>query len=344
MVDVKKLESEILSQLDCVGEPEQLQTLRNTFTGRKGKLTLALRSLGTMDKEERSGLGKELNNLRSLVEDRIVALEKKFREDDRQELIGKDQVDVTLPGKHIVGGGSHPLTQVMREIINIFISFGFVLAEGTDLETDYYNFGALNFPEDHPARDAQDTFYTDITNEKDGTFILRTHTSPVQIHVMQSVRPPIRTLMPGRVYRHEAIDSSHSAVFHQVEGLAVDTHITFADLKGILTLFVRRMFGPTIKVRFRPSFFPFTEPSAEIDIQCLLCKGKGCGVCKRTGWLEMLGAGMVHPNVFRAVKYDPHVVSGYAFGMGVERIAMLKFGVNDMRLFFENDMRFLRQF
>jgi len=344
MVNVKKLKSEILLQLDRVEQPGELKSLRSSIAGRKGTLTRALRSLGTLQKDERSRLGKELNELQSLVEERINALEKQFKEKGRQQSVRQEQLDVTLPGRRIMGGGSHPLTQIMREIITIFVSFGFVLAEGPDIETDYNNFSALNFPEEHPARDAQDTFYADVFDEKEKKLILRTHTSPVQIHVMQSVKPPIRALMPGRVYRHEAIDASHSAVFHQVEGLAVDTSITFADLKGVLTLFVRRMFGRTIQVRFRPSFFPFTEPSAEIDIQCLFCKGKGCGVCKKTGWLEMLGAGMVHPRVLKAVTYDPAHVSGYAFGMGVERIAMLKFGVNDMRLFFENDMRFLSQF
>ncbi|MFH1380200.1 MAG: phenylalanine--tRNA ligase subunit alpha [bacterium] len=344
IVDIKKLTSEITLALDSVGNADQLQQFTAAYTGRKGRLTSALRALGDLPKEDRSLAGKELNELRVKVEGRVHTLEKTFKTAQLAEDIHKENIDVTLPGKILDIGSSHPLTQILSDIINICRQFGFILAEGNDAETDYFNFEALNFPENHPARDAQDTFFIDAKNKDQEKLLLRTHTSPVQIHVMKTIKPPFRALMPGRVYRHEAIDASHSAVFHQVEGLAVDTNITFADLKGMLTLLMQRIFRKDTMLRFRPSFFPFTEPSAEVDIQCIFCQGTGCGICKKTGWLEMLGAGMVHPNVFRGVGYDPEIVAGFAFGMGVERVAMLKYGVNDMRLFYDNDMRFLKQF
>ncbi|HRZ87260.1 MAG TPA: phenylalanine--tRNA ligase subunit alpha, partial [bacterium] len=248
-----------------------------------------------------------------------------------------ESVDVTLSGRRTVLGKRHPLNRVMEEVLGVFTRMGFAVREGPEIETEYYNFEALNIPKLHPARDMQDTFYV-----KDD-LLLRTHTSPVQIRVMESMRPPLRVVAPGKVYRRDA-DVTHSPMFHQVEGFMVDEHITFADLKGVLTVFCRAMFGAETKVRFRPSFFPFTEPSAEVDISCVICSGKGCRVCKSTGWLEILGSGMIHPEVFRHVKYDSEKYSGFAFGMGIERIAMLKYGVNDIRLFFENDVRFLEQF
>jgi phenylalanyl-tRNA synthetase alpha chain len=246
--------------------------------------------------------------------------------------------DYTLPGRSQTRGHRHLITQTMDEVVSIFYGMGFEVADGPDIETDYYNFSALNFPPDHPARDMQDTFFI---NEE---YLLRTHTSPVQVRTFEQRRPPVRILAPGRSYRNEAINARSYCVFHQIEGFYVDKDVTFADLKGVLTAFAEEYFGPRTQVRFRPSFFPFTEPSTEVDVTCLLCAGKGCTICKQEGWLEILGAGMIDPEVFKAVDYDPNVFSGYAFGMGVERIAMLKHGVNDIRLFYENDLRFLKQF
>jgi phenylalanyl-tRNA synthetase alpha chain len=255
----------------------------------------------------------------------------------------KNQVDPTLPGISLPAGGIHPLTLAMREVIDIFSKLGFVCADGPEIETDYYNFEALNFPEEHPAKDTHDTFYLNLNDGKKD-YILRTHTSPVQIRVMKTHKPPLRILIPGRVFRHEATDATHSFVFNQVEGLVVDEKTNFEDLKGNLNEFAHKMFGESLNTRFRPSFFPFTEPSAEMDIQCIFCSGKGCRICKFTGWLEIMGAGMVHPNVLKSGGYDSEKYTGYAFGMGVERIAILKYGVNDMRLFYENDIKFLSQF
>jgi phenylalanyl-tRNA synthetase alpha chain len=271
--------------------------------------------------------------LEALVESRL----NETREAERQQKRSRRRHDLTLPGRRPVQGSLHPLTIVNDEIISIFVGLGFSVAEGPEVEDDYHNFEALNFPRDHPARDMQDTFYLG----EDA--LLRTHTSPVQIRTMQTQRPPVRIICPGRVYRRDA-DITHSPMFHQVEGLAVDRNVSMGDLKGTLELFARAMFGPRSKIRFRPSFFPFTEPSAEVDVLCFLCGGEGCRVCRQSGWLEILGSGMVHPQVLRNVGYDPEEVTGWAFGMGVERIAMLKYGVDDIRLFFENDLRLLRQF
>ncbi len=270
-----------------------------------------------------------------------VLLETRVDEARRAERVSerrRQRLDLTLPGRRPPLGTVHPLTRVHDEIVTIFAGLGFSVAEGPDIETDYYNFEALNIPADHPARDMQDTFYLP------GGLLLRTHTSPVQIRTMLAQKPPVRIVVPGRVHRRDVPDASHSPVFHQVEGLAVDRHVTMADLKGTLELFAREMYGPKSRIRFRPSFFPFTEPSAEVDVVCFLCGGDGCRVCKQSGWLEILGSGMVHPQVLRNVGYDPEEVTGWAFGMGIERIAMLKYGIDDIRLFFENDLRFLRQF
>jgi phenylalanyl-tRNA synthetase alpha chain len=256
---------------------------------------------------------------------------------DLKKRLSSETIDVTLPGKYTPVGREHPINKVLREIEDIFVSMGFGIEEGPQVELDYYNFEALNVPKDHPARDMQDTFY--ITDD----VLLRTHTSPVQIRTMEKQKPPLRFIAPGKVYRCDA-DISHTPMFHQVEGLMVDTDVSFSDLKGVLETFIHRMFSPETPVRFRPSFFPFTEPSAEVDIGCIFCEGKGCQVCKGTGWLEILGAGMVNPRVFEMVGYNPEVYTGFAFGMGVERITMLKYGIDDIRLFFENDLRFLRQF
>ena len=316
----------------------ELEQVRVRFLGRQGALTQLLRSLGTLPPEERPVVGAAANEakrqLEALLETRVAEAAQAERVTERR----RQRLDLTLPGRRPPLGTVHPLTRVHDEIVTIFAGLGFSVAEGPDIETDYYNFEALNIPADHPARDMQDTFYLP------GGLLLRTHTSPVQIRTMLAQKPPVRIVVPGRVHRRDVPDASHSPVFHQVEGLAVDRHVTMADLKGTLELFAREMFGPTSRIRFRPSFFPFTEPSAEVDVVCFLCGGDGCRVCKQSGWLEILGSGMVHPQVLKNVGYDPEEVTGWAFGMGIERIAMLKYGIDDIRLFFENDLRFLRQF
>jgi phenylalanyl-tRNA synthetase alpha chain len=296
------------------------------------------RALGSLPAAERPLVGAAANEakreLEQLVDERLAAAQDAERARERAAA----RPDLTLPGRRPPLGVVHPLRRVEDEIVDVFAGLGFSVVEGPEIETDYNNFEALNFPADHPARDMQDTFFLP------GDRLLRTHTSPVQIRTMKSVPPPVRVIVPGRVYRRDIADASHSPVFHQVEGLAVDRNISMGDLKGTLELFAREMFGARSKIRFRPSFFPFTEPSAEVDVLCFLCGGDGCRVCKQSGWLEILGSGMVHPNVLRNVGYDPEDVTGWAFGMGIERIAMLKYGVDDLRLFFDNDLRFLRQF
>jgi phenylalanyl-tRNA synthetase alpha chain len=338
------LQDEVLERIqNCNSEPEMEQVRIETL-GRSGRLTLMLRGLKELPAEERPRAGEQLNHLRKLFEERIEARARQIKERARAKALQDDWIDITLPGTRWERGRVHPLTLVIDEIIDVFSGMGFEIARGPDIEDDYHNFEALNIPKDHPARDMQDTFFVS------SGMLLRTHTSPVQIRTMESRKPPLQIIVPGAVYRHDD-DATHSPMFHQVEGFVVDQHISFADLKGVLTHFLRQIFSPETGVRFRPSFFPFTEPSAEIDIQCLFCDGKGtgpqgqtCRVCKATGWLEILGAGMIDPQVFRFVRYDPEKFSGFAFGMGVERIAMLKYGIDDIRLFFQNDLRFLRQF
>jgi phenylalanyl-tRNA synthetase alpha chain len=281
-------------------------------------------------------VGREANVLKAKIEAALEGREQALRATLHDALAAQEAVDITLPGRPVARGSLHPLTAILYEIIEVFQHLGFGVAEGPEVELDFYNFEALNIPKDHPARDMQDTFY--ITDD----VLLRTHTSPVQIHVMKAQSPPVKIVAPGRVYRRDA-DPTHSPMFHQVEGLLVDHGVSFADLKGTLTAFVNQFFGAGTRLRFRPSYFPFTEPSAEVDIECVMCKGAGCRVCKGSGFLEILGAGMVDPEVFRAVGYDPEI-TGFAFGMGVERIAMLRYGIDDIRLFFENDLRFLQQF
>ena len=315
----------------------ELERLRVRFLGRQGELTQLLRSLGQLPPDERPLVGAAANEAKRELEALLDARLAEAREVERAGERRQQRVDLTLPGRRPPAGAVHPLTRVHDEIVTIFVGLGFSVAEGPEIETDYYNFEALNFPPDHPARDMQDTFFLP------GDRLLRTHTSPVQIRTMQAQRPPVRIICPGTVYRRDA-DITHSPMFTQVEGLAVDRHVTMADLKGTLELFAREMFGPRSRIRFRPSFFPFTEPSAEVDVVCFLCGGEGCRVCTQSGWLEILGSGMVHPQVLRNVGYDPEEVTGWAFGMGIERIAMLKYGIDDIRLFFENDLRFLRQF
>ena len=334
---IEALRGEAVRSIGECASRDELEALRVRFLGRKGAVTAMLRGLKDLPAAERPAAGQAVNGLRdelsTLLDARLVTLR------GREEEAGfrRETVDVTLPGAPVSRGAPHPVSLVMERITGIFSGLGFAVEEGPEVETDRYNFEALNFPPDHPARDMQATLYVG------GGLLLRTHTSPVQVRVMERQKPPLRCIMPGRVYRCDN-DVSHSPMFHQVEGLAVGEGVSFGELKGLLGFFVRRMFGPGTALRFRPSFFPFTEPSAEIDISCVICAGKGCRVCKGSGWIEILGAGMVHPAVFEAVGYDPERYTGYAFGMGVERIAMLRYGIDDIRLFFENDVRFLEQF
>jgi phenylalanyl-tRNA synthetase alpha chain len=316
----------------------ELEEVRVRFLGRQGALTQLLRSLGNLPPGERPLVGAAANEAKRELEVLLDQRLNEAREVERARSRRQQRLDLTIPGRRPSPGSIHPLTRVHDEIVTIFAGLGFSVAEGPEIETDYHNFEALNIPSDHPARDMQDTFYLP------GGLLLRTHTSPVQIRTMLAQRPPVRIVVPGRVHRRDIPDASHSPVFHQVEGLAVDRGVTMADLKGTLELFAREMFGPRSRIRFRPSFFPFTEPSAEVDVVCFLCGGDGCRVCKQSGWLEILGSGMVHPQVLRNVGYDTEEVTGWAFGMGIERIAMLKYGVDDIRLFYENDLRFLGQF
>ena len=325
---------EALKDLETLENTDDLQDLSVRYLGRKGILTQFLRNISKLPVAQRPAAGKKANQIKSL-------LEKAFKE-AAEKLASLDQaaeaaIDVSLPGRAVACGALHPITQINQQICDIFSNLGFDIAEGPEVESDYYNFEALNFPKDHPARDMQDTFF--ITDD----VVLRTHTSPNQIRSMEKQSPPVRIIVPGKVYRCDS-DLTHTPMFHQVEGLLVDENISFGDLKGILTTFVHQLFDKQTSLRFRPSFFPFTEPSAEVDILCVICRGKGCRVCSHTGWLEILGSGMVHPALYENVGYDADRYTGFAFGMGVDRIAMLKYGIDDIRKFFENDIRFLEQF
>jgi len=335
--ELEKIEKEALAFLSDAKAENEVSEIRVRVLGKKGSLTQVLKRLGTLPESDRIGTGKRANQIKEDLEKRIEDTLLKIQERERREGLEKERIDVTLPGRQIPLGKKHPLTHTLEEIVDIFSHLGFEVVEGPEVELDYYNFEALNIPKGHPAREMQATFF--ISEE----VVLRTHTSPMQVRTMEKKRPPVRMICPGAAYRVDS-DPTHSPMFHQVEGLLVDRGITFADLKGVLTVFVHQMFGKETKLRFRPSFFPFTEPSAEVDIECFICGGKGCGVCSNTGWLEILGSGMVDPAVYKFVNYDPEEVTGFAFGMGIERIAMLKFGINDIRLFFTNDLRFLKQF
>ncbi len=335
---IASIKEKFILKLKEVKELKDLENLRVEFLGRKSELTQLLRRLGTLSPEERPETGKYLNQVKNELEKLLAKGMEQWKAKEEKKKLKEERIDLTLPGKIMQRGNFHPITQVLKKIEEIFFSLGFRLEEGPEVELDYYNFEALNIPKDHPARDAQDSFYIDRE------VLLRTHTSPVEIRVMERQAPPVRMIAIGKCYRRDAIDSTHTPIFHQIEGLAVDKDITFGDLKGVLTFFAQRMFGEDRKVRFRPGYFPFTEPSAEVDVSCLLCQGKGCKGCGYTGWLEIMGAGMTDPAVFNMVGYDAEKYSGFAFGMGAERIAMLKYGINDIRLFFENDLRFLRQF
>lgn len=343
------LTSESLAEASALADAEALDAYRLKYLGRKdGLLTKILTALPGLTGDEKREVGKRANVLKGTIES-VLARRRQALDDARiNAQLSQSKIDLTLPGTPILRGGLHPLTRVMEEITDVFLRLGFSVAEGPEVETDDNNFTSLNHPPDHPARDSHDTFYLNDFKDGEGRpLLLRTHTSPVQIRYMRSHKPPVYIVAPGRVFRHENVDATHSYVFHQVEGLAVDTDISVADLKGVLTLFAERLFGgqgAVVKTRFRPSFFPFVEPGLEMDISCTLCGQKGCRVCKGTGWVEMLGSGLVHPNVLRSAGCDPEKYSGWAFGIGVERVAMFKYGVDDMRLFYENDIRFLENF
>ncbi len=322
----------------CESEKE-LDELRVLYLGKKGKITALMKGIGSLPREERPAFGAKVNGLRSQVERLLEAGKTAIWEREIEKRVQNERIDVTLPGEPVMLGGLHPLTRALRDALDIFYSMGFRSYESREAETDEMNFVNLNIPSGHPARDMQDTLYlTDHT-------VLRTHTSPGQIRGMLELggRLPVRLVVPGRTYRRDAADASHSPVFHQVEGLALDENVTFRHLKGVLGAFARQFFGQDVKIRLRPSYFPFTEPSAELDISCLLCRGKGCPACKTTGWMEVAGCGMVHPTVIRNGGYDPHTVGGFAFGFGLDRVAMLKYGITDMRVLFQNDLRFLSQ-
>ena len=331
---IQQIKDKFESEINKVKDQSQLEELRIKFLGRKGAISSTFAMLVDVPKEIKPQFGQGLNQLKKFAENKYETLKSQLE----RPASGDQKLDLSLPGRKQGTGGKHPLLAVADEIKGIFSSLGFAIEDGPEIETDFYNFEALNIPKSHPARDMQDTLY--ITED----IVLRTHTSPVQIRVMERQKPPIRMIAPGRVYRRDTPDASHSPFFHQVEGLFVDEGVSFADLKGIIAAFAHRMFGKDIEVRFRPSFFPFTEPSAEYDFSCVFCRGKGCNVCKGTGWMEISGSGMVHPNVFKSVGLDSEKYTGYAFGMGIDRIAMLKYGINDIRLLFENDLRFLNQF
>ncbi len=340
---LKVLGAEVVLSLESVDDKTALEALRVEVLGKKGKLTKILRGLAGVAPEERPKIGHAANEVKAAVERAIEDKAKLLDQAERQARLDRPQLDVTLPAFGQPHGHLHPLAATMKEVCDTLCGLGFSIAEGPEVEDEYHNFEALNIPQNHPARDMQDTFFVD------GGRVLRTHTSPVQIRAMESQQPPLMIIAPGAVYRHDD-DVTHSPMFHQVEGLMVDRHVTFRHLKGVLTAFLHRLFGEDVSVRFRPSYFPFTEPSAEVDIACVICGGDGsgaagaCRVCKGTGWLEILGSGMVHPAVFEHVGYDPEVYTGFAFGIGVERVAMLKHGIDDIRLFFANDLRFIQQF
>ncbi len=335
---VQEVLDRALAEVAGARSTSDLEQIRVRVLGRAGQLTTLLRSLGGIPAAERPKVGEQANRAKAEVEAAIAARLEGLKVDEHRKTLAADRPDLTLPGRRPLPGAVHPLTRVTEEIIGVFEGLGFSVAEGPEVESDYYNFAALNFPADHPARDMQDTFHVGPDA------LLRTHTSPVQIRTMKAQRPPVRIICLGKVYRRDILDATHSPRFHQVEGLAVDRHITMADLKATLQRFAQAMFGPKSAVRFRPSFFPFTEPSAEVDVRCFKCGGDGCRFCKESGWLEILGSGMVHPNVLRNVGYDPEEVTGWAFGMGIDRIALLKYEIDDIRLFFDNDLRFLQQF
>ncbi len=334
--NINNLKNEVAEKIKNLNNIDALENFRLEYLVKKGKIQQLFDRMKDLPKEEKPIIGKELNILRKFVENNFNELKSKLT----AKLDSSPSIDLTLPGRKSFEGSKHPVAETVQEMVDIFESMGFTVAEGPEIEDGYHNFDALNFPPDHPARDMQDTFFMKTGDN----LVLRTHTSPVQIRVMQSQKPPIRTIMPGRVYRNEAINARSLAEFHQIEGLYINKKVTFAELKGTLMTFAKKMYGEKSQFRFRPSFFPFTEPSAELDMSCFLCGGKGCKICKNTGWLEILGCGMVHPNVLKSGGIDPEEYSGFAFGFGIERVALLRTGIDDIRLLYENDIRVLEQF
>lgn len=337
-MDADKILSEVKEKLNGVTTSEALEKCRVEFLGKKGEIAALMQEIKDVPAEEKPAFGQKVNALKTQCEQLLAEKKQQIAAHETQNKLKNEALDITLPGKRPAAGRLHPLTLVLNEIEDIFSFMGFTVAEGPEIEEEYYNFDGLNISTHHPARDEWDSFY--IT---DGV-LLRTHTSPVQLHVMKNEKPPLRVIAPGRCYRRDAVDRTHMHTFHQVEGFMVDKNVTMADLKGVLHVFAKRMFGENVKTRFRPDFFPFTEPSAEGAVSCFKCGGSGCPVCSQSGWLEIFGCGMIHPKVLKNVDIDPEEWQGFAFGMGVERIAMLKYGVDDIRLFLENDIRFLRQF
>lgn len=335
---LKAIKETVEAKLKASGAEEELEQLRVSYLGKKGELTAILRQMGSLSAEERPLIGQLANEIRETLEAEIAARRAELRRVALEKKLSREKIDVTMPGTVRRTGRPHPLTTVMNEVEEIFLGMGFEIAEGPEVELDYYNFEALNLPPDHPARDTQDTFY--ISDK----VVLRTQTSPVQVRVMEQKKPPIRIIAPGKVYRSDAVDATHSPVFHQIEGLVIDKGIRMSDLKGTLEVVAKRLYGEDSVVRFRPHHFPFTEPSAEMDIMCFNCHGEGCRLCKGEGWIEILGSGMVHPKVLENCGIDPNVYSGFAFGIGLERIVMRRYNIDDLRLFFENDVRFLNQF
>jgi phenylalanyl-tRNA synthetase alpha chain len=342
---LQALRDEALAGLATANDAASLEEWRITYVGKKGKLTAVLRGLGALPAEERPRMGQAANEIKNALEAASAARADEIKREDRQRTLQAEALDVTLPAYHVPAGQHHIITRTIREILEIFVSMGFQVVEGPEVEWDKYNFEMLNIPKDHPARDISDTYYLNHPTRL-GEMVMRTHTSPDQARVMEKTRPPVRVVVPGKVYRFEATDATHESMFYQIEGLAVDKGITFGDMKGVLTTMYKRLFGADRRVRFRCDYFPFVEPGAEVAVSCHICDGKdpNCRVCGGSGWLEILGAGMVHPNVLAGVNYDPDVYSGFAFGLGPERVAMLKYGIDDIRLFYGNDLRFLSQF
>lgn len=336
--EIAKMKEISVKEISSCKEEKELKELKVKYLGKKGELTTILRGMGNLSSEERPVIGSLVNQVRDELEALIQEKEKEFKRKELEKKLKTENIDVTEPSKKVNLGSLHPITQIIDEIEEIFLGMGYQIADGPEVEKAIYNFDKLNTPPDHPARDLQDTFY--ITED----IVLRSQTSPVQARVMENQKPPIKIICPGAVYRSDSVDATHSPVFHQMEGLVIDKNIAMTDLKGTLEMFAKKCLGENTKIRFRPHHFPFTEPSAEADVSCFVCGGKGCKVCKGEGWIELLGCGMVHPNVLRNCGIDPEEYSGFAFGFGVERIAMAKFGIEDMRLLFENDVRFLKQF
>ena len=344
--ELNQLSQEAQRVLESAAGEAELESWRVAYLGRRGRLTLLLRQLGSLSVEERRSVGAEANRVKSVLEERFQERNQGLKEVERARYLEEGGIDVTLPGRPVPRGRLHPTTQMVRQILDAFVSMGFSVVEGPEVEWEHYNFDALNIPRDHPARDMWDTLWVDWEDPtpQGRRMLMRTHTSPMQARIMEGTKPPVRVVVPGKCYRYEASDATHEWHFYQVEGLAVDDGITFADLKGTLYEFARRIFGEDRRVRFRCDYFPFVEPGVDMSIDCFACRGEGCRICKETGWIEIMGAGMVHPHVLEGVGYDSRKYTGFAFGLGPERIAMLKYGIDDIRHFYTNDMRFLRQF